>query len=310
MVTADEIRKAAEMLRRGRLVAFPTETVYGLGANALDPLAVRRIYEAKGRPASSPVIVHVATVAMARRLAAEWPDEAERLAAKFWPGPMTIVVPKRPDIPDNVTAGLGTVGIRMPSHPVALELIRAAGVPVAAPSANKFAGLSPTTAAHVRESLGDSVSMILDGGACQVGIESTVVSVAGGHVVVLRPGMIPASEIEAVAGPLRRYQKQAGGDPAPGMKDRHYSPRTKLVFGVPESGRGVYLYVTEPAERVMSMAMPNDAAGYAAALYDTLHRLDSQGWDWIGVEPVPDTEEWAGVRDRLQRASVGADNPK
>ncbi|MBL8218821.1 MAG: threonylcarbamoyl-AMP synthase, partial [Bryobacterales bacterium] len=171
-----ELNRAAALLRDGRLVAIPTETVYGLAANALDTAAIARIYAMKGRPATSPLIVHVSDVAMARSLARVWPEEAEVLAAKFWPGPLTMVVPKAGIVPGSVTAGLDTVGLRMPSHPVALELIRRAGVPIAAPSANRFTELSPTTAEHVRQAFGEALECIVDGGACEVGIESTVVS--------------------------------------------------------------------------------------------------------------------------------------
>ncbi|MBV9083366.1 MAG: threonylcarbamoyl-AMP synthase, partial [Acidobacteriaceae bacterium] len=179
MIEEEQLDRAAEVIRRGGLVAFPTETVYGLGANALDARAVRRIYEAKGRPASSPLILHIADLDMARSLASDWPPLAQTLAQQFWPGPLTVVVRKAARVPDEATAGLNSVGIRMPSHPVALDLIRRAGLPVAAPSANRFTQISPTTADHVRASLGDRVDMILDAGPTQVGIESTVVSFAG-----------------------------------------------------------------------------------------------------------------------------------
>src|SRR5258705_9156100 len=183
------IKEAAERIRAGEVVAFPTETVYGLGANALDAAAVAKIYELKGRPASSPLIVHVASIEMARTLVSQWPPAAEELACRYWPGPLTLVLPKVPAIPDIVTAGLPTVGVRVPNHPLALALIREAGVPLAAPSANRFTGLSSTTAEHVRETFGDAVP-VLDGGPCQVGIESTVVSIASGKITLLRPGMI------------------------------------------------------------------------------------------------------------------------
>src|SRR5580704_9118195 len=190
-----EIIRAAELLRAGRLVAFPTETVYGLGANALDEIAVRRIFEAKGRPFSSPLIVHVSSIAMARELALEWPERAELLARQFWPGPLTIIVPKRSHVPDLVTAGLPSVGLRIPAHPLAQALLEAAEIPIAAPSATRFTELSPTTAEHVPEGLAD---MILDGGPCTVGIESTVISLAGSTPRILRPGMISQTEIEQV----------------------------------------------------------------------------------------------------------------
>jgi L-threonylcarbamoyladenylate synthase len=287
------IARAAELLRAGRLVAFPTETVYGLGANALDAEAVKRIFEAKGRPLSSPLIVHVASIDAARELAADWPDTAEKLARAFWPGPLTIIVPKSASVPDVVTAGLPSVGLRMPAHPVAHALIEAAGVPVAAPSANRFTQLSPTTAEHVRESLGDRVDLILDGGACEVGIESTVISLAGARPRILRPGMISQTLIEGVIGPV----EVGGGAESPGQHPKHYSPRTRLILGdSPKEGRGARLDFSN---------MPPGAAAYAERLYGVLHELDAAGYDWISVEMPPDTPEWAGVRDRLTRAAHG-----
>src|SRR5438270_1210329 len=227
--TKSLIREAARLIESGRLVAFPTETVYGLGANALDAAAVARIFEVKGRPSTSPLIVHVDSMEMARGLAREWPPAAETLARAYWPGPLTLIVPKRPEVPDIVTAGLDTVGLRMPRHPLALELIRAAGVPVAAPSANRFTELSATTADHVRQSLGDAVDCVLDGGPTQVGIESTVISLAG-PPVLLRPGMISREEIEALIGPVGTAGAVEGAHPSPGMHPRHYAPRTTLVL--------------------------------------------------------------------------------
>jgi L-threonylcarbamoyladenylate synthase len=287
------VEHAAALIRSGKLVAFPTETVYGLGANALDLHAVERIFTAKGRPRSSPLIVHVDSIEMARRFAAHWPDAAEKLARYYWPGPLTLVVPKQPEIPDIVTAGLPTVGLRMPAQPLALELIRRAGVPIAAPSANRFTELSPTTAAHVPESLADYV---LDGGPARVGIESTVLSLAE-EPVLLRPGVIPLPEIEALIGPVAPApDPDAAPHPSPGLHPRHYRPKTLLFVGEPPAkGRGIYLRIGQD--------MPSDPISYAAALYETLHRLDAQSLDWIAVEPPPDTPEWAGVRDRLRRAA-------
>jgi L-threonylcarbamoyladenylate synthase len=291
VLTPDLIARAAALLRSGRLVAFPTETVYGLGANALDAQAVKRIFEAKGRPLSSPLIVHVASMEAARELASEWPGTAEKLAQRFWPGPLTIIVPKSRRVPDIVTGGLPSVGLRMPAHPVAHALLAAAGLPIAAPSANRFTQLSPTTAAHVHESLGDRVDLILDGGPCQVGIESTVISVAGAHPRILRPGMISQTQIESVIGPV----EAGAGAESPGQHPKHYSPRTKLVLGdSPPHGRGVRLDFTN---------MPHQAAAYAERLYSALHELDGLNYDWIAVEMPPDTSEWAGVRDRLTRAA-------
>ena len=294
---ARAVEQAAALIRAGRLVAFPTETVYGLGANALDARAVKLIFAAKGRPRTSPLIVHVDSIAMARSLAAEWPDAAELLARRYWPGPLTVVLPKRPEVPDIVTAGLPTVGLRMPAHPLALALIRAAGVPIAAPSANRFTGLSPTLAAHVAGSLAE---FVLDGGPSEVGIESTVVSLAG-EPLLLRPGVIPLPEIEALIGPLPvAAPPSEAAHPAPGMHERHYRPTTPLYLlhtgDRPPAGRGAWLR--------LGHEMPAEPRPYAAALYETLHRLDRQGLDWIAVERPPDTPEWAGVLDRLRRAAV------
>lgn len=289
------VAEAAALIREGKLVAFPTETVYGLGANALDAAAVERIFAAKGRPRTSPLIVHVASVEMARELASEWPPAAEELARRYWPGPLTLVLPKRPIVPDIVTAGLPTVGLRMPDHAVALELIRAAGVPIAAPSANRFTELSPSAAAHVPEGIADA---LLDGGQAQVGIESTVLSLAGAPLL-LRPGVIPLPELEAVIGPVEVAASMEGAHASPGMHERHYRPSTPLYLvragdALP-AGRGCFLRIGEE--------MPAGAAEYAAALYATLHRVDGEGWEWIAIERPPDAPEWEGVLDRLKRAS-------
>jgi L-threonylcarbamoyladenylate synthase len=290
------IQHAAALIRAGKLVAFPTETVYGLGANAFDPAAVERIFTAKGRPHTSPLIVHVDSIEMARSLAACWPDAAETLARRYWPGPLTLVVSKRLHIPDIVTAGLPTVGLRMPAHPLALELIRAAGVPIAGPSANRFTELSPTTAGHVPESLADYV---LDGGPARVGIESTVLSLVGAPLL-LRPGVIPLPEIEALIGPVETAAAAvAGAHASPGMHPRHYRPATPLYLvgpgEYPPEGHGAWLRI--------GREMPAEPLEYAAVLYDTLHRLDGQHLDWIAVERPPGTPEWAGVLDRLRRAA-------
>jgi len=304
MVSAEELRRAAELLRAGRLVAFPTETVYGLGANALDAEAVGRIFTAKGRPATSPLIVHVDSVQMARTLVTEWPDSATALAARFWPGPLTLVLRKKASVPDRVTAGLDSVGLRVPAHPIALALIREAGIPLAAPSANRFTELSPTTADHVRAALGDSVDLVLDGGPCRVGIESTVLSLVGGVPLLLRPGMVTQAQIESVIGPVAPGGELGGAHASPGMHPQHYQPRTPLVLGPPKAeGRGAYLWWKEPKAATRMVAMPSDPSGYAAVLYNTLHQLDSEGLDFISVEPVPEGVEWAGIRDRLKRAA-------
>lgn len=309
-MSPDEISRAASLLRAGQLVAFPTETVYGLGANALDAAAVEKIFTAKGRPNTIPLIVHIDSVQMAKTLAANWPDAAERLARRFWPGPLTLVLPKRAHVPDIVTAGLPTVGLRMPAHPIALELIRKAQLPIAAPSANRFTELSPTTAEHVRQALGSAVSLILDGGAAAVGIESTVLSLAGPHPVLLRPGMISIAQIEEIIGNVMLGSGSALDDsahPSPGLHPRHYRPVTPLLLTrgieLPQTGRGAFLWITNTATGEKLIRMPSDAPAYAAALYSTLHELDRQGFDWIAVEEPPDTPAWAAIRDRLIRAS-------
>ncbi len=301
------ITAAARLIREGQLVAFPTETVYGVGANALDSAAVERIYEAKGRPSASPLIVHVSSIEMARELLREWPGAADRLVQVFWPGPLTLVLPKSDRVPRRVTAGLDTVGIRMPNHSIALELIRESGVPIAAPSANRFSELSPTTAAHVRAALGDRVSMVLDGGPTQVGIESPVLSLAGPVAELLRPGMISQMQIEEVIGPIRVHATAPqAAHPSPGMHRKHYSPATRLLVvdgGILPQGRGAYLWIHEPAPAVRAIQMPADPHAYAARLYDVLHQLDSEGYDWIAVERPPSGMMWAGILDRLERAS-------
>ncbi len=298
--TEQEMQAAAQIIRQGGLVAFPTETVYGLGANALNPDAVARIFAAKERPFASPLIVHVADEAMARAIAADWPESARKLAARFWPGPLTLIVKKAALVPDLVTAGLDSVGVRIPAHPIALDLIRRAGVPIAAPSANRFMGISPTTAAHVQASLGGRVDMLLDGGPTQVGIESTVASVRRQPPAVLRPGMITQSQLEAVTGVVWEREldmPHIGGlpDEAPGMRARHYSPRTPFYLLKPDAPK--------PAGKGCLLEMPADPAAYAAVLYSELHKADGGGWEWIAVAPPPNGPEWAGVLDRLQRAS-------
>lgn len=315
------IAEAAELLRRGGLVAFPTETVYGLGAHALDAEAVGRIFAAKGRPASNPLIVHVADTEAARRLASEWPARAERLAARFWPGPLTLVVPKAASVPPVVTADGDTVGVRVPAHPAALDLLRAAGVPVAAPSANRSEEVSPTTAQHVADSLGDRVDLILDGGPTEVGLESTVVDVTVSPPRLLRPGMITAAMLRGVVGKVilrTATPHEAGVARSPGQRARHYAPRTPLVLM--STGRmlerlrkddGLLCRTIEPPDsrvdwRVAGIiALPNDPAGYAARLYAALREMDvTPGVNRIVVETPPAEPEWAAIRDRLLRAAA------
>jgi L-threonylcarbamoyladenylate synthase len=305
----EQIAQAAALIRSGGVVAFPTETVYGLGANALDPAAINRIYAIKQRPKTSPLIVHVSSVNMAKDLVTQWPDSAGLLAAAFWPGPLTLVLPKSHKIPAELTAGLDTVGLRMPAHPVALALIEESGLPIAAPSANRFTQLSPTTAQHVTASLGPSVDMILDAGPTEVGIESTVLSLAGPQPQLLRPGMITREQIEAHLGPILLLDSTAAAHSSPGLHHKHYSPRTPLYLvgqnqPLPTAGKGIYLHWSNPRDGAASLQMPQHPAPYASTLYDSLHRADLLGLDWIAVEAPPPTSAWAGVLDRLNRASI------
>ena len=312
------IARAAELLRTGRLVAFPTETVYGLGANALDAAAVARIYAAKGRPQYNPLIVHVAEIAQVSSVASGWNDNAERLAREFWPGPLTLVFPKTNAVPDSVTAGLPTVAVRVPAHPVAHALLSAAGIPVAAPSANRSTQLSPTSGEHVLQSLGDAVDCILDAGRTPVGIESTVVDLTTAVPTLLRPGSITVEELTRVVGRVDRQADPTGESArrAPGMLDKHYAPRAKVLLvdaqdvgvrveheranGLRVGAVVVHASVERSPEIVV---MPADPAKYAAALYASLHALDEAGCDIVVVETLPETNAWLAVRDRLSRAA-------
>ena len=316
-----DIGHAAEILRRGGLVAFPTETVYGLGANALDTAAIGRIYAAKGRPSYNPLIVHVADEAAARALVVEWPERASRVARAFWPGPVTMILRKRDIVPDAATAGLDAVALRVPAHPVALALLRAAALPLAAPSANRSMQVSPTTAAHVARSLGDAVDLILDGGPTTVGIESTVLDLRGPRAAILRPGMIGARELEPFVGPFTSSTEPSGeaARPSPGMLDRHYAPRARVVLfsteewprlrveaeeAIAKGKRVALLAMTVGAPQgAITQRMPRDAAGYAQQLYAALHAVDEAGTEILYAERVPDASPWLGVRDRLERAS-------
>lgn len=321
------IARGAELLRAGELVAFPTETVYGLGAHALDPVAVRRIYEAKGRPAYNPVIVHVADVSEVERVVADWPEAAQRAARTFWPGPLTLVLPKRPEVPDSITAGLPTVAVRVPSHPVALALLRASGVPVAAPSANRYTEISPTTAQHVEKALGDRVPLIIDGGPTTVGIESTVVDLTGPRPRLLRPGVLDPVSLEAVLGPLEAAVSPGRADearPAPGMIERHYAPRARVLLVDASDARALAAARAAVREeearggRTLALVrsgvelgaarvrpMPTNAGDYARVLFAALHDADDAGTTLLVVEQVPENGAWTGVHDRLKRAAAG-----
>ncbi|MCX7818015.1 MAG: L-threonylcarbamoyladenylate synthase [Kiritimatiellae bacterium] len=309
------VRTAADTLRAGGIGAFPTETVYGLGARAADARAVARVFEVKRRPTFDPLIVHVGDESGAMALAAEWPESAHRLTRAFWPGPLTVVVPKRPDVPDIVTAGLPTVALRCPRHPVAAELLRALGEPIAAPSANPFGRTSPTAAEHVRETLGSEVDFVLDAGPCTVGIESTIVSLVAARPALLRPGGVPAEEIEAVVGPLDRPREVSPDRPeSPGRLPRHYAPRTPLrlvpagATARPGSGRwGLLVFQRLPEvggwERVEVLSRVGDLREAAANLFAAIRRLDEANLDGIAAELVPDSGLGLAINDRLRRAA-------
>jgi L-threonylcarbamoyladenylate synthase len=316
---AAAIAEAATILRGGGLVALPTETVYGLGAHALDPVAVRRIFAAKGRPAYNPLIVHVPDIAAARALVTAWPTTADELAARFWPGPLTLVLPKRPEIPDEVTAGRDTVAIRVPAHPVAQALLAAVGLPIAAPSANRFTEVSPVTAAQVERALGDRVDLILDGGRTSVGIESTVVDCTTSPPTLLRPGTITRAALETVVGPLADPMPLADAEaprPAPGMIARHYAPHAtvqlvtadELMVAGDAAPDAAAITCTEAGRqaangRRVHLHLGDDPLAYAAGLYDALHTIDDAGCATVLVERVPEDRDWDGVRDRLTRAA-------
>ncbi len=318
----DRIARAAEVLRAGGLVAFPTETVYGLGANALSEEAVRRIFEAKGRPANNPLIVHVADLSVAQSITAEWPPAADALARAFWPGPLALILPRRPCIPDVVTGGGSTVAVRVPAHRVALDLLRAANMPIAAPSANRSNHLSPTRAEHVLRGLEGRIDLILDGGPTTGGLESTVVDVSVQPPQLLRPGLLPPGILETYLGPVVRAQRtRRQGEllPAPGMLQRHYAPRTPLECNDDDGWERVRTLTAqglkvgwmtlagksvEETSGVDVRCMPTRAEDYGSQLFAVLHELDQAHLDRIVVELPPATEEWLAVRDRLLRAAT------
>jgi L-threonylcarbamoyladenylate synthase len=304
------VREAAERLRLGGLVAFPAETVYGLGADARNPLAVAQIFAVKGRPAQNPLIVHVADVDAAKACVTHWPPVATQLAERFWPGPLTLVLPRHATIPDAVTGGGPTVAIRVPAHPVALKLLQLSGVAIAAPSANRSGELSPTTAAHVLASLGDRVDCILDGGPTTAGVESTVVDLTSTPPRILRPGPISASDLEPILGALAPIDAAAnlateGALPSPGLLRRHYAPRTALELAETEADQEFLANLYETAGlRVARWKPAATAAETMSQLYAQLHQYDDQGYDRI-IAQLPDaTPEWDAVRDRLTRAAA------
>jgi len=318
-----DVERAATLLREGGLVAFATETVYGLGADALNPRAVARVFEVKNRPHFDPIIVHVAGPGELVLLVSRMPEHAAVLAERFWPGPLTLVLPKTEIVPDLVTAGLSTVAVRVPDHPGALALLRAAKLPIAAPSANPFGCVSPTRAEHVAEQLGDRIDYLLDGGPCRVGVESTVLDLSGATPVLLRPGGLPVEEIEAAIGPvaLKGGAAHDAADrplPAPGMLPRHYAPRTPLVLWPADSS------LPTPAGEhtgLLAFGAPADASSYAAVevlsetgslteaaanFFAALRRLDARGLEQIVAETFPEAGLGRALNDRLRRAAEKA----
>ena len=316
MVTDHEIEKAAQILRDGGLVAFPTETVYGLGANASNPAAVKKIFAAKGRPADHPVIVHIADTSELKHWAAEVPRAAWVLAEKFWPGPLTMVFKRAPKVSDLITGGQDTVGLRVPSHPVAQRLLKAFGGGIVAPSANRFGRLSPTTAQHVRDEIGTAVDLVLDGGASEVGIESTIVDLTRETPAILRPGRISAQQIaDALATPLG--DPVAGRPRVSGSLDSHYAPTLPLKIVDPDeienyvrARPGTPIAVLSRRGRprdskaTLWQGAPETPDDYARLLYATLRWLDVSGCRLIVVEALPLLPEWAAVWDRLSRAAT------
>ena len=312
-----DVAHAARLLRDGKLVSFATETVYGLGANALDVNAVARVFAVKNRPYFDPLIVHIADRLWLPRLVSSWPEAADRLAGQFWPGPLTLVLPKTDLVPDLVTSGLPSVAVRMPSHPLALELLRLASVPVAAPSANLFGQLSPTCAEDVSERLGDQIDYLLDGGPCSVGVESTVLLLEAGRAVLLRPGGVPLEEIESVIGPVALPSREPTSDQAaalsPGMLPQHYAPRTPLVI-VEELSRvtapdrcGLLTLRPHPAAArfaaVETLSAEGNLTAAAANFFAALRRLDAAHVEQIVAMPFPNHGLGRALNDRLTRAA-------
>jgi L-threonylcarbamoyladenylate synthase len=336
------VRQAVALLRAGEVIALPTETVYGLAANALDEKAVAKIFRIKNRPANNPIIVHIASIEMAKRCVTAWPDRTEKLARAFWPGPLTLVLPAAKEIPGLVTAGGKTVGVRWPGHPLIQAVIRECGFPLAAPSANSFSRVSPTTAEHVRKQLGDKISLIVDGGQSQVGIESTVLDLTVSPPQVLRPGMIHPESLAAVVGNIQqptptnsvsastrqgRCREQAAKTrqpklKSPGLLKKHYSPKARLFVLSWRDDADLNSQLSTLNSQLLDChviahtlipsaehfarvsVIPHDAGAFARAIYAELHRCDEAGAGLIVVETPPESPEWSGIADRLRRASA------
>jgi L-threonylcarbamoyladenylate synthase len=301
------IERAAEILRAGGLVVFPTETVYGLGCDASNPHAVARVFQAKGRPRFNPLIAHVPDLEAAERHA-DLPPEARALAERFWPGPLTLVARRRPEssVCELACAGLSTIALRAPAHPMARALLAAFGGPIAAPSANRSGHVSATTAQHAREDLGDAVDLVLDGGPCQLGLESTIVAIGpAGAAALLRPGAVPREAIEAITGPLAARTRSDAIE-SPGMLESHYAPRARLMLDVSEPPAGVaYLaFGSEAPPGGLTLSSRGDLVEAAANLYAHLRALDAGGADAIAVAPIPAHGLGEAIRDRLARAAA------
>jgi L-threonylcarbamoyladenylate synthase len=315
---SESIRLAGRIIRTGGLVAFPTETVYGLGCNAMNADAVAKVFESKQRPQFDPLIVHIADLEQLDVVIQSLPALGQRLMNAFWPGPLTLVLPKQPTIPDLVTAGLSTVAVRMPNHPVAQALIREAGTPIAAPSANPFGYVSPTTAQHVADGLGSKVDLILDGGPCPVGVESTIVSLAGPQPELLRPGSITIEQLSAVIGSIRRSSSVNETPIAPGQLSRHYATQTPLTILVSVGARpilkdgeraGLLIYSQERESddrfaAVEVLSSSGDLREAARSLFAALRRLDSLGLDRIYAEPCKEEGLGVAIMDRLRRCAT------
>ncbi len=316
-----EVSRAADLLRAGELVAFPTETVYGLGADARNPQAIARIFAAKGRPADHPLIVHLPDVSHLEHWASEVSEMAFKLATAFWPGPLTLIMRRRLSVLDAVTGGQDTVGLRVPNHPMALQLLQVFDGGIAAPSANRFGRISPTTAAHVREELGNSVSMILDGGSCLVGIESTILDLSGTEPRILRPGMLDAIAIGDVLGFIPEFGAKLETPRVSGSLEAHYAPITplqlvaavevaQLAHRAVQAGRHLAVLSAQPPtfshQKLLWITASADSAQFAHDLYAQLRELDAIGADLILVEAPPATDSWRAVADRLRRAAAGS----
>lgn len=306
---------ASEIIKQGGLVAFPTETVYGLGADAFNPIAVARVFEVKGRPYFDPLIVHIANFKDLDRLVTEIPSKAKILMDRFWPGPLTLVLFKKEEVPDIVTSGLSTVAVRMPRHPMALQLIRFAETPIVGPSANPFGYISPTNAEHVREQLGDKIDFIIDGGPCEVGVESTIVSFTGENPKLLRSGGIPVEEIEPLIGKIIHNASSGEKPLASGMFPKHYAPKTPIILKWNEDARDRFkgkriglLAFKAPKDfsdfsHIEVLSKNGDLLEAAANLFSAMRRLDRLGLDLILVEPVPEKGLGRAIMERLRKAS-------